>query len=111
MGFVLPPYTPLKLPRHPAGSRRIKKLKKLRYDKKRPRRFARRKAAPAGPRNVPSSVTIARRVRTLKSLVPNGESMGLEGLFRETADYIACLEMRVRAMQIVVDALTGSGHQ
>ncbi|KAI4329809.1 hypothetical protein MLD38_028154 [Melastoma candidum] len=113
MGFEVPPYTFLELPRHPAGSRRMKKLCDHR---KRPKRFTRRKAAPAGPRKVVttsrrSSVTITRRVRTLKSLVPNGESMDLEGLFRETADYITCLEMRVRAMQMVVDALTCSGDR
>ncbi|GLU16733.1 hypothetical protein SLE2022_331490 [Rubroshorea leprosula] len=48
------------------------------------------------------------RVRTLKSLIPNSEGMGLDGLFRETADYILSLQMRVRVMQIMVKVLTGS---
>ncbi|XP_041022171.1 transcription factor UPBEAT1 [Juglans microcarpa x Juglans regia] len=50
---------------------------------------------------------IGRRVRTLKRLIPNGESMGnLDGLFRETADYILSLQMRVRVMQTAVNVLT-----
>ncbi|KDP28282.1 hypothetical protein JCGZ_14053 [Jatropha curcas] len=51
---------------------------------------------------------IQRRVRTLKKLVPRSESMGLEGLFRETADYILTLQMRVKVMQIMVKVLAGS---
>ncbi|KAJ6404076.1 hypothetical protein OIU84_012298 [Salix udensis] len=54
---------------------------------------------------------IERRVRTLKKLVPNSESMGLDGLFRETADYILSLQMRVKVMQIMVKVLTGSGEE
>ncbi|CAN0885333.1 Transcription factor UPBEAT1 [Linum grandiflorum] len=50
---------------------------------------------------------VERRVRALKKLIPNGESMGtVEGLFRETADYILGLEMRVRLMQIMLQGLT-----
>ncbi|KAK6930302.1 hypothetical protein RJ641_004396 [Dillenia turbinata] len=37
----------------------------------------------------------------LKKLVPNGESMGLNGLFQETADYIKSLQMRVKIMQFM----------
>lgn len=52
---------------------------------------------------------VGRRVRTLKRLIPNGESMGsLDGLFREAADYIFSLQTRVRVMQIMVNALTNS---
>ncbi|MED6127017.1 hypothetical protein PIB30_084050 [Stylosanthes scabra] len=54
---------------------------------------------------------IQRRVRRLKSLIPNsGDSnMGLDGLFRETANYILSLQTRVRVMQVMVKVLTGSG--
>ncbi|KAF8401297.1 hypothetical protein HHK36_012230 [Tetracentron sinense] len=45
---------------------------------------------------------IGKRVRTLKKLVPNAMSMGLNGLFRETAYYILALEMRVKVMKIMV---------
>ncbi|KAJ4829240.1 hypothetical protein Tsubulata_016565 [Turnera subulata] len=51
---------------------------------------------------------IQRRVKTLKKLIPNSESMGLDGLFRETAEYILSLQMRVKAMQTMVNALAGS---
>ncbi|KAJ8899140.1 hypothetical protein K2173_011137 [Erythroxylum novogranatense] len=52
---------------------------------------------------------IERRVRTLKKLIPHGDqSIGLDGLFRETTDYILSLQMKVRLMQIMVKALTGS---
>ncbi|KAI3408617.1 Galactinol--sucrose galactosyltransferase [Psidium guajava] len=54
---------------------------------------------------------IERRVLTLKTLIPDGESMGLEGLFRETAEYILTLEMRVKMMQMVVDMFSGSSDQ
>ncbi|KAL2324714.1 hypothetical protein Fmac_023772 [Flemingia macrophylla] len=49
---------------------------------------------------------IRRRVRTLKSLVPNSDSLGLDGLFRETASYILSLQTRVRVMQVMVKVLT-----
>ncbi|KAE9618351.1 hypothetical protein Lal_00047543 [Lupinus albus] len=51
---------------------------------------------------------IQRRVRTLKRLVPNSESLELDGLFTETADYILALQTRVRIMQVMVNVLTGS---
>nr|XP_011468816.1 PREDICTED: transcription factor UPBEAT1 [Fragaria vesca subsp. vesca] len=57
---------------------------------------------------------IRRRVRTLKRLIPNSDSKsveGLDGLFRETADYILCLQSRVRLMQMMVKALAGSDDQ
>ncbi|KAL8457366.1 hypothetical protein ACS0TY_035283 [Phlomoides rotata] len=47
------------------------------------------------------------KVTTLQKLVPNCESEGVEGLFREIADYIMALEMRVKVMQIMVDLLSG----
>ncbi|KAK7279724.1 hypothetical protein RJT34_24781 [Clitoria ternatea] len=52
---------------------------------------------------------IQRRVKTLKSLIPNSDSnMGLDGLFRETANYILSLQTRVRVMQVMVKVLTGT---
>lgn len=54
---------------------------------------------------------IERRVRTLKRLIPHRESIGLVGLFRETADYILALQMRVRVMQNMVKVLTDSVHE
>lgn len=55
---------------------------------------------------------IDKKVRILKKLVPNGDrSMGLEGLFRETAEYILSLQRRVKVMQVVVNLLNGSNDQ
>ncbi|KAM7274727.1 hypothetical protein ACFE04_016593 [Oxalis oulophora] len=54
---------------------------------------------------------IQKKVRTLKKLVPSGtsdESMGLDGLFNDTVDYIVSLQMRVRVMQTMVKKLSGS---
>ncbi|KAI4340257.1 hypothetical protein MLD38_025115 [Melastoma candidum] len=88
----------------PAGTRRTNKLTKLAHDKKRKRRFSRRRNVARPGRE---SAGIVRRIRTLKSLIPNGVSIGLEGLFAETADYIASLQTRVRTMRMVVEAMTG----
>ncbi|XP_057782242.1 transcription factor UPBEAT1 [Salvia miltiorrhiza] len=55
------------------------------------------------PRNA-----VERKVRTLKKLIPNCESMGVERLFRETAEYIVALQRRVKVMQTVVDALSSA---
>ncbi|KAJ1424916.1 hypothetical protein SESBI_11310 [Sesbania bispinosa] len=61
-----------------------------------------------GSRRGSNSNGIQRRVRTLKSLIPNSNnSMGLDGLFRDTADYILALQTRVRVMQVMVEVLTG----
>ncbi|KAL8224813.1 hypothetical protein R6Q57_017370 [Mikania cordata] len=55
------------------------------------------------------STMIEKKVRTLKKLIPNGDStVGLDGLFRETAEYISHLQMRVSLMQAVVNALSNS---
>lgn len=56
-----------------------------------------------------SGSRIERKVRTLKNLIPKVDrSTGLEGLFRDTADYILSLETRVRVMRMMVDKLAGS---
>ncbi|WOG87241.1 hypothetical protein DCAR_0206464 [Daucus carota subsp. sativus] len=47
------------------------------------------------------------KVKTLKKLVPGcNDAIGLDGVFRETADYILGLEMRVRVMQVMVKVLS-----
>ncbi|CAN6700124.1 unnamed protein product [Malus baccata var. baccata] len=52
-----------------------------------------------------NNIGIKRRVKTLKRLIPNSDdSMGLDGLFRDTADYILSLQTRVRLMQMMVQA-------
>ncbi|KAG9150319.1 hypothetical protein Leryth_017620 [Lithospermum erythrorhizon] len=54
---------------------------------------------------------IVKKVKVLKKLVPNCESTRMETLFRETADYIVALQMRVKVMQTVVNALEGSDEE
>ncbi|KAG2697693.1 hypothetical protein I3760_07G118200 [Carya illinoinensis] len=73
---------------------------------KRPTGILMKKMARSGSRKHANG--IGRKVRTLKRLVPNSESMGLDGLFRGTAEYILSLQMRVRVMQNMFDALTNS---
>ncbi|MCD9638532.1 hypothetical protein HAX54_022539 [Datura stramonium] len=51
---------------------------------------------------------IGRKVRVLKKLIPNCKDLGLEGIFRETADYILDLKMRVKVMQVMVNVLSPS---
>lgn len=51
---------------------------------------------------------IERRIKTLEKLVPSDKSIGLEALFGETADYIKCLQMKVKFMQIMVKLLSPS---
>ncbi|XVF43856.1 hypothetical protein PTKIN_Ptkin02bG0073600 [Pterospermum kingtungense] len=65
-----------------------------------------RRARPEGSRRPVTSTE--KKLKTLKRLIPNNESMGLDGLFRDTADYILCLQMKVKVMQIMVKVLTGS---
>lgn len=53
-----------------------------------------------------SSKEIEKKVKMLEKLIPNRESSSSIGLFRETADYIWGLEMRVKVMQIIVNVLS-----
>uniref|UniRef100_A0A6N2MWP4 BHLH domain-containing protein n=1 Tax=Salix viminalis TaxID=40686 RepID=A0A6N2MWP4_SALVM len=77
-------------------------------ESKRPRRVSMKRAARVQGSARRVGYGVGRRVRTLKKLIPNGGSLGLDGLFRETADYILTLQMRVEVMQIMVKELTGS---
>ncbi|CAI9767868.1 unnamed protein product [Fraxinus pennsylvanica] len=81
----------------------IKNIKSRRILMKR-RAVLDRSRRPVGPaRN-----QIERKVKTLKKLIPNCDSMRLDRLFRETADYIIALQMRVKVMQIMVNVFSGS---
>lgn len=80
--------------------------KKVKVTKKRVKRRTSMKRRIGSRRG---SYGIQRRVRTLKRLIPNSdESIGLDGLFRETANYILSLQNRVSVMKVMVDVLTGS---
>ena len=76
--------------------------------RRRQRVFMKRRAHLIDSSRRPTS-GIQRRVKTLKKLVPNSHSsMGLDGLFRETADYILSLQIRVKVMLIMVKVLSDS---
>ncbi|KAK8657370.1 hypothetical protein V6N13_035611 [Hibiscus sabdariffa] len=64
------------------------------------------KEVPEGSRRIVNP--IVNKLKTLKRLVPSNDSTGSDGLFRDTAEYILALQMRVRVMQIMVEVLTGS---
>ncbi|RZR75277.1 hypothetical protein BHM03_00053537 [Ensete ventricosum] len=50
---------------------------------------------------------IERKLEVLQELVPHGPSMQeLDGLFREAANYIVCLQVQVKVMQILLDELS-----
>ncbi|KAK1398745.1 Transcription factor UPBEAT [Heracleum sosnowskyi] len=56
-----------------------------------------------------SNLEVVRKVKTLKKLVPNSsDTEGLDGLFRETADYILTLQMRIQFMQVMVNGLSST---
>ncbi|KAE8707274.1 Transcription factor UPBEAT1 [Hibiscus syriacus] len=79
-----------------------------RRSKSRPRTrsvLTKKRAVREGSRRVVVN-PIQKKVKTLRRLIPGKDSMGLEGLFRETAEYILCLQMRVKVMQILVQVLT-----
>ena len=96
-----------------SSTTRSQRIRRRRHIKtgKRPRRIAMKRGSrrrfgglegSRRPRN-----EVGRRVEVLKKLIPSSsDSMGLDGLFRETADYIVALEMRVKVMQIMVKALS-----
>ncbi|KAL3533242.1 hypothetical protein ACH5RR_006763 [Cinchona calisaya] len=58
----------------------------------------------------PAANGIERKVRILKKLVPNSDSQEMDTLYQQTADYIIALQTRVKAMQIMVNLLSGSDH-
>lgn len=73
---------------------------------RRPKIFMKRRASLEGSRKPLNGVE--RRIKVLQKLLPNGSSMGLDGLFLVAADYILCLEMQVKVMQIMVNVLSDS---
>lgn len=61
-------------------------------------------------KRLPISRVLGRRVETLKELIPNShECIGVDGLFRETADYILALQLKVQVMKTLIDLLSNSG--
>lgn len=67
---------------------------------KKPRRVSGRCSDAGG------SSGVGRKIRTLQELVPNGEAMEVEGLFREAANYIVSLQVQVQVMQMMLGELS-----
>ncbi|KAJ3669635.1 hypothetical protein LUZ60_011585 [Juncus effusus] len=52
-----------------------------------------------------SATQIVRKIQMLRRLVPGGDSTEIDDLFRVAADYILSLQMQVRVMEYMVNAL------
>ncbi|GMJ03670.1 hypothetical protein HRI_004036200 [Hibiscus trionum] len=85
-------------------SRKIK-LRQIKCRKPRTRSVLMKKMAGRRRRRNPQS-SVETKLRTLRKLIHSDGSMGFEGLFVETAEYILSLQMKIKAMEIMVRALS-----
>ncbi|CAI9106128.1 OLC1v1005197C1 [Oldenlandia corymbosa var. corymbosa] len=87
--------------RKPMSKTRVFRMKKRRANLD--RQIRRRSSS-----DVSGNDIIERKVRTLKKLIPNGESKEIDVLFLDAAEYILALKMRVKAMEIMVNVLSSA---
>lgn len=86
------PYRPARRPRKKKSTMALARRRNLQQEARRP------------------TSQMEERVRVLRRLVPNGESMELHGLLREATDYISDLQARIKGMEMMVKVLSdGSG--
>lgn len=50
---------------------------------------------------------VERKIAALQRIVPGGESLGVDKLFEETADYIMALQCQIKAMRCLASFLEG----
>ncbi|KAK6917954.1 hypothetical protein RJ641_016376 [Dillenia turbinata] len=53
------------------------------------------------------NVEVEKKIMRLQSIIPNGESLGIDSLFEETARYILALQAQVIAMKVVATCFQG----
>ncbi|KAK9747596.1 hypothetical protein RND81_02G002400 [Saponaria officinalis] len=81
---------------------------KMQMKKKKRVRSMKRRTISSNKNSRLRSGIIKKRVRTLKRMIPNRESKGLDGLFTDAATYIVSLQFRVKLMQRMLHVLAAS---